>query len=134
MRVMPLKDELLGVTDGCYSVNIPINDQIIKDAPSWLIVGYKYKVRLQQQFDEAWFAGVWDRYHGKINPIFMMKGNVKCLQYCTTCANNQPNDTRLSIDAWSEDINDNVRSSIHKVYMWWSGDSARPPGDLFRQH
>ena len=65
----------------------------------------------------------------------MMKGNVKCLQYCTTCENNQPSDMRLSIDDWLEDIlNDNVRSSIHKVNMWCSGDSARPLGDLFGQH
>ena len=54
MRVIPWKDELLGVTDGCYSINILIlgaddsflddnnNSQIIEDAPWQLIVECDY--------------------------------------------------------------------------------------------
>ena len=106
-RIIPCKDELVGVTDGCldrstyndvnlpYSFNILIlgadgsfldedkNNQIIKDAPWRLIVGYdypnlnEYKVKLQKQFNEAWFAGARERYHEKFNPISIMKCNVK---------------------------------------------------------
>ena len=65
-------------------VNIPIlgaddsflgednNNQIIKDAPWRLIVGYEYpnlneyKVKLQQQFNEAWFAGAGINISGSI--------------------------------------------------------------------
>ena len=149
-RIIPWKDELIGITDEypdrssyiranlSYSVNILIlgaddsflddnnNNQIIEDAPWWLIVecnypktiGLKlvlvstcmcelflngYKVKFQQQFNEAWFAGVRDRYHEKFNPISMMKFNVKYCQWYvvngTTCANNQPSDMILSIGA-----------------------------------
>ena len=140
--IIPCKDELIGVTDEChdrssyidanlpYSVNILIlgaddsfldednNNQIIKDAPWRLIVGYdypnlnEYKVKLKQQFDEAWFAGVGKRYHEKFNPISMMRCNVKCCQWHvfngTKCANNQPekeaSDMRLGISIFPEDV------------------------------
>ena len=61
----------------------------------------------------------------------MMKCNIECLQWHvvngTACANNQPSDMKL-VTAGDDAF------SIHKVKMWCTGDSARPPGDLFRRH
>ena len=103
-----------------------------------------YKIKLQQQFDEAWFAGVGDKYHGKYrrsNPISMMKCNIECLQWHvvngTACANNQPSDMKLGMYDCSPFFavtEGDDAFSIHKVRMWCTGNSARPPGDLFRQH